>query len=87
MKRIAFFSCFMIHLICSAQKTKPTSQSSAKHAQAEMEKELKELEKDDPEMAKQVREMMKQKPLTKSIVQEPPVPKFVSPITTVEMRI
>lgn len=65
MKIIFIFFYVFLHLFSYAQK-KPTkaeinkAKQSQSQMQKNMEKELKELEKDDPEMAKKVREMMKQ---------------------------
>lgn len=80
MKRILIL-CFLFPLVgITQQKKSPTSPGSA-----QIEKELKELEKTDPEMAKKVRQMMqqsKQTPGSKPAVAEKP---FRSPYITLKL--
>ena len=59
--------------------------AQTKQQAAQMEKELKQLEKDDPEMARQLRAMMKQKGNQTPSTNVAP-PKFVSPITPIPLK-
>src|SRR4051812_3868133 len=76
MKKVCTIVFLSISLFCDAQTKQQTAQ---------MEKELKELEKDDPDMAKQVRTMMKQKGASPSAATSV-APKFVSPITPILLK-
>jgi len=91
MKAIILSLFLLLQLSVFAQK-KPTQAeiNKAKQSQAamqkEMDKELKELEADDPEMAKKIKEMMKQQGQPVKQTASAPVPKFISPITSVIVK-
>jgi hypothetical protein len=62
------------------------SYAQTKEQRAQMEKELKELEKDDPEMAKKVRSMMKPEVAKVPSNATASSAKFVSPITPIPLK-
>lgn len=69
------------------KKSTPPNSAGAKQMQEQMEKELRELEKDAPEVAKQVREIMKGKQTDKQPQKlSPGSAKFVSPIKHITLK-